>query len=240
VIASLILAAQLLGGVHFQSADVKAMQADDFANPGMLWVTRGERLWSEPVPTGPACGSCHGAAATSMKGVAATYPKFDAKVGRVVNLEERIDYCNRTNQKGPGLEPESDTRLALAAHVAHQSRGVPIAVKAEGPAQAVLARGAALYKQRLGQMNLACTHCHDLSAGKTLLNEKVSQGQPDGWPAYRVEWQSVASLQRRLRACFFGVRAEQPPFGDPDLVALELYLAVRANGLPMSVPGVRR
>jgi sulfur-oxidizing protein SoxA len=89
-------------------------------------------------------------------------------------------------------------------------------------------------------MNLACHHCHDLSWGKTLLAETVSQGHPEGWPAYRLEWQSLGSLQRRLRACFFGVRAEQPPFGSPDLVALELYLAARARGLPISVPGVRR
>lgn len=240
MIAPLLLAAQLLGGVEFQSADVKAMQADDFANPGMLWVARGEKLWRDPAATGPSCQSCHGEASQSMKGVAASYPKFDAKIGRVANLEERVDYCNRTNQKGPGLAPESDARLSLAAYVAHQSRGVPFSVATDGPARATYDRGAALYRQRIGQMNLACTHCHDLSAGRTLLNEKISQGQPDGWPAYRIEWQSLASLQRRLRACFYGVRAEQPPFGDPDLVALELYLAARAKGLPMSVPGVRR
>jgi sulfur-oxidizing protein SoxA len=43
-----------------------------------------------------------------------------------------------------------------------------------------------------------------------------------------------------LRACYFGVRAEMPPFGSDDLVALELYLAARAKGLKASVPGVRR
>ena len=60
------------------------------------------------------------------------------------------------------------------------------------------------------------------------------------WPAYRLEWQTLGSLQRRLRACYYGVRAELPPFGSPDLVALELYLAKRAEGLPTSPPGVRR
>jgi sulfur-oxidizing protein SoxA len=239
LIAAFLLAAQLLGGVEFQSPDVKAMQADDFANPGMLWVTRGEKLWREAPATGPSCQSCHGEGA-KMKGVAAAYPKHDANVGRVVNLEERIDYCVREKQKGAALAPESDARLSLSAYVAHQSRGVPISVAVDGPAKATYDRGAALYRQRIGQMNLACTHCHDRSAGKTLLNETISQGQPDGWPAYRIEWQSVASLQRRLRACFFGVRAEQPAFGDPDLVALELYLAARAKTLPLSVPGVRR
>ena len=240
MIEALLLAAAVVGGVEYQSADVKKLQADEFANPGMLWVAKGERAWREPVATGAACQSCHGEAPKSMKGVAASYPKFDASIGRVVNLDERIEACRRVNQKAPALPAESEERLVLSAFVAHQSRGLPIRVSIEGPAKAAFDRGAALYFTRVGQMNLACTHCHDRAWGKTLLNETISQGQPEGWPAYRLEWQTVASLQRRLRACFYGVRAEQPPFGDPDLVALELYLAHRAKGLPMSVPGVRR
>lgn len=47
-------------------------------------------------------------------------------------------------------------------------------------------------------------------------------------------------MQRRLRACYFGVRAEMPAFGSADLVVLELYLAARARGLAASVPGVRK
>ena len=240
MIAELLLAAAITGGVEYQSADVKALEADAFANPGMLWVAQGERLWNQAAASGPACASCHGDATKSMKGVAASYPKFDAALGRVVNLEGRIDACVRTNQKGAGLVPESPERLGLSAYVAYQSRGQPIAVNVEGPAKPTFDRGAALHKQRVGQLNLACTHCHDTHAGKTLLNETVSQGQPDGWPAYRLEWQSLASLQRRLRACFYGVRAEQPPFDSDDLVALELFLAHRAKGLNLSAPGVRR
>ena len=236
----LLAAAAAVSGVEYQSADVKALQADTFANPGMLWVAQGESLWNRAAPGGPSCAGCHGDASKSMKGVAASYPKFDAQLNRVVNLEGRIDACQRLNQKGAGLAAESPERLGLAAFVAYQSRGLPLAVTVAGPAKALYDRGAALHKQRIGQMNLACTHCHDAYPGRTLLNETVSQGQPDGWPAYRLEWQSLASLQRRLRACFYGVRAEQPPFDSDDLVALELFLAVRAKGLPLSAPGVRR
>ncbi len=115
-----------------------------------------------------------------------------------------------------------------------------MAARVDGAASATYEHGRALYFERQGQLNLACTHCHDASWGRTLLAEKVSQGQPADWPAYRLEWQSLASLQRRLRACYFGVRAEQPAFGSGDLVALELYLARRAQGLVSNVPGVRR
>ena len=221
-------------GIAFQSPDVRALQADDFANPGMLWVTRGEALWSE------SCKSCHGDATRSMKAVAASYPKHSAELGAVVNLEQRINACVTRNAKQPALAWESEPLLALTAYVARQSQGAGIAVDTGGAAAPAFERGRALYFERQGQLNLACHQCHDANWGRTLLAEKISQGHPADWPAYRLEWQSLGSLQRRLRACYFGVRAELPPFGAPDLVALELYLAQRARSLPISAPGVRR
>ena len=225
--------AQLKSGVEFQSPDVRALQADEFANPGMLWVARGEALWGS-------CSSCHGDAARSMRGVAASYPKHSGELGGVVNLEQRINACVTRHEKRPALAWESEPLLALTAYVARQSQGMPISVIATEAAAPVLARGRELYFERQGQLNLACNQCHDANWGRTLLAEKISQGHPADWPAYRLEWQMLGSLQRRLRACYFGVRAELPAFGSPDLVALELYLATRAAGLILAAPGVRR
>jgi sulfur-oxidizing protein SoxA len=231
----------LKGGVEFQSADARALQADDFGNPGLLWVERGRALWNAPRgERNKACASCHGDPAMSMQGVAARYPAFAASLGRVVNVEQRINACVVDNQNAAPLAPESPELLALTALVARQSRGAPIAARVDGPAAALLERGARIYHRRQGQMNLACTHCHDSSWGRTLLNEKISQGHPADWPAYRFEWQSLGSLERRLRACYFGVRAELPPFGSDDLLALQVYLGQRAAGLVSQPPGVRR
>ena len=83
----------------------------------------------------------------------------------------------------------------------------------DGPARAAFERGREFYARRHGQMNLACTHCHDQNWGKRLLGETISQGHGTGFPAYRLEWQALGSLQRRLRACLFGIRAEMPPRG---------------------------
>lgn len=229
------------GGSEFQSADVRALQSDEFANPGMLWVTRGEVSWSQQRgAAGASCASCHGDARKSMRGVAASYPKHTPGLGRVANLEERINACVRTRQKAEPLAWESAELLALTTYVARQSAGMPISVSVEGDAKAAYERGRALYFERQGQLNLSCTQCHDRAWGRTLLAEKISQGHPADWPAYRLEWQALGSLQRRLRACYFGVRAELPAFGSPDLVALELYLADRARGLAISPPGVRK
>lgn len=227
-------------GPDFQGEDVRALQNDDFANPGMLWVSRGGELWRAPGANGKRCADCHGEDAASMKGVAARHPRHDPTLGRLTDLTGRIDACRQRHQGEPAFARESAESLALETFVAHQSRGLPVAVSTEGPARAAWAKGRALYYTRIGQLNLACSHCHDANWGRTLLAEPISQGHPTGWPAYRLEWQSVGSLQRRVRACFFGVRAEQPAYGSEDLIALELYLADRARGLAVEAPGVRR
>lgn len=224
-------------GVDYAGGDVRAMQADDAQNPGMLWVERGTTLWRE----GPsACASCHGDTGASMKGVAARLPAWSNAAGRVVDLEETINGCRVERQKRPPLARESEDLNALTAFVATQSRGMPVSVQVDGQAQAAFERARAFYHERRGQMNLACASCHEQNAGKRLLVETISEGHGNAFPAYRLEWQTVGSLQRRLRACLFGMRASLPPEGSPVLTELELYLGWRANGLPVEAPGVRR
>lgn len=231
----------LKSGLEFASAEVRALQEDDFANPGMPWVERGERLWREPAGnTGLSCASCHGEARASMKGVAARYPRFDPQEGRLLNLEGRINQCRSQRQGASALRHESEGLLALTAYVAHQSRGLPVNVRINGPARKHFDNGHALYNRRIGQRNLSCAHCHDAKWGKRLLGETISQGHPNAYPAYRLEWQTLGSLARRLRSCYSRAGAEAPPYGAPELIDLELYLAWRANGLAVETPGVRR
>ena len=247
VIAVLPAAAQeptrphpLLPASTFLNAEARHMQSDDFANPGLLWVERGEKLWSEPRGSANmSCASCHGDARESMKTAAARHPRYYEGLG-VLDLEGRIKACVVKNQGAPDLPWESQDLLSLSAYVARQAKGARVDVPIEGPIRAAYERGKHIYFERQGQLNLSCTSCHDANWGKTLLAERISQGHPADWPAYRIDWQTLGSLQRRLRACYFGVRAELPPLGDPDLIALEVYLAARAKGLELSPPGVRR
>jgi sulfur-oxidizing protein SoxA len=231
----------LRSGSTYMSADIRAMQADDFANPAMLWLEKGRKAWD--AKTGMAtksCADCHQDAKVSMKGVAARQPAWDARAGRLLDLEGRINQCRTARQEAPALAPESEELLGLSAWVAYQSRGLPLKVDITGPAAAHFERGRMLYQRRIGQVNLACMHCHEHNAGRRLLAENISQGHPNAYPIYRLEWQAAGSLQRRLRACYSGVRAELPPYGSPDLLDLSLFLAWRGEGLKMESPGVRR
>lgn len=231
----------LKSGIEFASADLRGMQGDDFANPGMLWVARGEKLWREPAGrSGKSCEACHGEAAQSMKGVAARYPRVDPGAARLVNLEGRINLCRSRHQDAESLPYESDALLSLTAYVAHQSRGMPVDVAVDWQNRRNFERGRDLYYQRIGQLNLSCAHCHEQNWGKRLLAETISQGHGSAYPIYRLEWQSAGSLHRRFRSCFFGVRAEMLPAGSDEYLDLELFLAWRARGLPVETPGVRR
>ena len=227
-------------GFSFMAPDTQAMQNDDNANPGMLWVLDGEKLWKARAGAEhKACVDCHSDARTSMKGVAAHYPAFDKVLGRPVNLEQRIDLCRTRHQQATPLAYESRDLLALTAYVARQSRGVAVDATADPQLDAFSAKGRDRFMQRQGQLNLACTNCHDDNWDKRLAGAAVTQGHPTGYPLYRLEWQSLGSLQRRLRACLSGIRAEPYSFGAPELVELELYLMSRARGMPIEAPAVR-
>lgn len=228
-------------GSAYLSADLKALQDDDFANPGMLWVERGARMWDEPAGAqGQSCASCHGNAATSMKGVAVSYPKIVAGRNKLLTLEQRIRQCRSDRQGASPWQYESQELLSMSAFVASQSRGMPMNVNIGGAARPHFDAGRRLYNQRMGQMNLACTNCHDDNAGRRIYADRISQGHPNGFPAYRLEWQTLGSLGRRLRACLSGIRGDMFAPGSKEHGDLELYLAWRAQGLPSEVPGVRR
>lgn len=227
-------------GFDDMSAPTQAMQRDDMQNPGMLWVQDGAALWERaPSASAKACAGCHGAASHSMRGVAARYPAFDAKRKRPVTLAQRINLCRERHQQAAPLPAESHDLLALEAQVAHASRGLPITPPSDPRLTPFRERGAALYQQRLGQLDLSCAQCHDERAGQRLGGSLIPQGRASGYPLYRLEWQSLGSLQRRLRNCMTGVRAEPFAHGALPLVELELYLAWRDRGMPIETPAVR-
>jgi sulfur-oxidizing protein SoxA len=219
---------------------LQKMQDDDTANPGMLFVQLGSQSWAKKAGTADkSCADCHGAAAASMKGVAARYPAIPKGAVAPVDLEGRIELCRTENQKAERLPPESRELLALLAYVAHQSRGMPIAPPADPRLAAFRDQGAEIYRRRQGQLNLSCAICHDDNAGKKLAGVTIPEAHPTGYPIYRLEWQALGSLKRRLRNCLVGIRAEAYASDAPEYVMLELFLMDRAKGMPLEAPGVR-
>ena len=223
---------------ELMSAENKAMQDDPSLNPAMFWVAEGDSLWQARLGTkNIACTSCHGDAKKSMRGVATQYPKIVKR--KLQTLEGQINQCRTTAQGAPALVYESKELLALTAYVAIQSKGMPITVKETPANTADLQQGKHWFQERMGQLNLSCAQCHEDRAGLKLGGSLIPQGHPNAYPIYRLEWQTLGSVQRRLRNCMSGVRAQQFEYGSPEMAQLELFLMWRARGMPLEAPGVR-
>lgn len=235
LLASLALASaadERRSGRDTMTSALRTLQADDTQHPAQLSLALGRELWA----SGPkSCASCHGAPET-LRGVATRYPAWDRGL---LDLPGRIQRCRVQHQQQPAWAPEAEPLLALTALVAQQSRGLPLQPR-RGPAlDAAAAQGQRLFTTRLGALNLSCAQCHDERAGLRLGGSLIPQGHVDDYPVYRLEWQSLGSLQRRLRGCLSGVRATAWDWDSAELLALEVYLARRSAGLPMQPPGVR-
>ncbi len=174
-----------------------------------------------------------------MKGVAARYPAFDADQGRPVDLSTRINLCREKHQQAPPFAAESESLLGLTAYLGLQSRGLPITPDPDPRAEPFREAGRRLYEQRMGQLNFSCAQCHDDNAGTRLAGSTIPEAHPTGYPIYRLEWQGMGSLQRRLRNCMTGVRAEPFAYGAPEMIELELFLMSRAAGMTVETPAVR-
>ncbi|NDY84344.1 sulfur oxidation c-type cytochrome SoxA [Orrella sp. NBD-18] len=220
------------------SRETQAMQQDPTQNPATFWVLDGEALWNRPAgQNSVSCASCHGQAEKSMKGVAASFPKLVQN--KLLNLEGQINLCTTQRQQSKPFAHESKELLSLLAFVGTQSKGMPITVDQSPAIEKHLQSGKNLFEQKMGQLNLSCAQCHAERAGKKLAGNPIPQGHPTGYPIYRLEWQSVGSLERRLRNCLTGVRAQ--PFADDskEILELELYLMWRARGMDIETPAVR-
>ncbi|NBX55937.1 MAG: sulfur oxidation c-type cytochrome SoxA [Betaproteobacteria bacterium] len=233
-------ATQRQSGLAFLSPSLRQMNDDDMANPMSLWIERGLQAWGQN-SGGPSCQSCHGAVSAMRKAVA-QHPKLSPDGLSLRNLDDQIGVC-RQRQGAPSALPD-ETVLALSAALHHAARGEPIAVQApldrQAAWQAQWQAGADQYQTRQGRMNLSCAHCHDQRVGAQMRGDIISPGHPTGFPIYRLSWQQAGGMDRRLRACFSGVQSAMPEPGSAILRNLELYLKVRANGMPLEGPSVRR
>ena len=227
-------------GFAYMSAATQALQQDDGQNPAMLWVGDGLRAWREPAGgAGNRCADCHGEPNTSMRGVAARYPAWDAALARPVSLAHRINLCRERHQQAPARAADHEELLGLEAMIALHSRGMPIEPVTDPRLQPAREQGRALFSTRIGQIALSCADCHERHAGARLGGSPIPEGHPTAYPIFRLQWQSLGPLTRRLQGCFTGVRADSPePFGEI-MSALQVFLRDRAAGMPHEGPGVR-
>lgn len=233
--------AEPISGYAFVDESTRAMQDDDFENPGMMTVDAGRTLFHElREDEQRRCADCHGEDATLLDARrVASYPVFDAGLGGLVTLQRRINHCWEINLDRFPLVTGDSQLIALETYVRHQARGLPVDVQTDGAMAPLLARGEVLYNTRFGQLDMACRHCHVQHQGQMLRGQRLSQGQANGFPEYRLGRGRITSFQQRMTECFVSFRAEPFQPGSEEYDLLELYVTARGNGLPIETPAVR-
>jgi sulfur-oxidizing protein SoxA len=233
--------AEPVSGYAFLDESTQAMQDDEFENPGMVAVDRGAELFNEHREAEEySCSSCHGedGGELDVKQIA-RYPVFNPNLGGLVTLQERVNYCWEIHMDRFPLPAGDKELIALETFVRHRARGEPVNVQTDGEMVPLIEQGRALYETRFGQLDMACFHCHVQHQGQMLRGQRLSQGQANGFPEYRLGKGRITSLHQRLSECFVSFRADPFDAGSEPYKLLELYLMARGNGLPIETPAVR-
>lgn len=230
---------EVMSGWLFRGVETRAMEMDDFDNPGMIFAEQARDAWETADGTeGKSCSSCHGDA-EEMAGVRPVYPKYVESAGEVRTLEMQINDC-RTNRMGAKeWSYIGGDMVNMTALLASVSRGMPVNVAIDGPAQSTWEKGKEIYYTRFGQLELSCANCHEDNYGRMIRADHLSQGQINGFPTYRLKNTKLNAAHDRFKGCIRDTRAETFSPGSAEFIALELYVASRGNGLSVEGPSVR-
>ncbi len=204
----------------------QAMQDDDTSNPGRLWVLDGEALWNQKAGTAnQSCAGCHGDATQSMNGVAARYPAFNVRA-------RSADRCRAV--RSTSAAPSRQQALAVQLREpriagADRLRGAAVARHADRrrrTSKTKLVRR--IRAARFSNCARASSICPARNATTTTgaRSSPARSSRKAMRPAIRfIAWNGrrIGSLQRRLRNCLVGMRAEPYAPNADEYTDLALY-----------------
>jgi len=228
---------EVLSGWLFRATETQALELDDFDNPGFVFIDQGADLFAAVDGSeGKACADCH-ADVAEFAGLKATLPRVED--GALVAMEELVNEC-RTDRMGAEAWKWSGTQMtSVTGLISLQSRGMPVDVAIDGEAAPFWEQGKELYYTRVGQLDMACSNCHEDNYGTMIRADHLSQGQINGFPTYRLKNAKLNSSHARFKGCMSNIRATPYKEGGDEFKALELYVASRGLGLSVESPSVR-
>lgn len=227
----------IYSGWEFRTEETQALQLDDFDNPSFIFVDQAMDMFETVDGSeGKSCADCHKDVA-DFAGLKPSLPRVEN--GELVTMTDLVNEC-RVDRMGAEPWKYSGTEMsAMTALIAHQSRGMPMNVKIDGDAAPFWEKGKELYYTRVGQLDMACANCHEDNFGNMIRADRLSQGQINGFPLYRLKNAKINTVQGRFKGCMSNIRATPFKEGSPEFDALELYVASRGKGLSVESPAVR-
>ena len=224
-------------GWTFRTDETQALQTDDFDNPAFVFLDQAIDQWDVVEGSeGKSCSSCHDDVA-DFAGLKATLPRVEN--GELVTLTNLVNECVTERMGGEKWKYSGAKMSAMTALIAHQSRGMPMNVKIDGDAAPFWEQGKEIYYTRVGQLDMACSNCHEDNYGNMIRADHLSQGQINGFPLYRLKNAKINTTHGRFKGCMSNIRATPFKEGGPEFKALELYIASRGQGLSVETPAVR-
>lgn len=233
-------AGDLKSGYDYLTPSTQEMQNDNFANPGMTAVDEGRVEFHRSGVNDKTCATCHGENGSkfNLKKIA-SYPRYNKEYEKPFTLQEQINYCGEEYLDNVPYVYDCVDLVEIETYVRYLARGEKVNVKITKELKPFYEKGKKLYNTRFGQMNMACSVCHDQFAGQRIRGQVLSQGQSNGFPLYRLGNGKMTSLHARFKQCFHSFRAESFDLGSDEFINLELYLHAQGNGLAIETPAVR-
>lgn len=229
---------EITSGWVYRTKETQALQMDDFDNPGMIFVDVGQELFETAEgDAGKSCADCH-ESAEEFAGLKASMPRVNEE-GELESMPDVINECRTERMQADAWKWSGPEMSAMTALISLQSRGIPMDVAIDGAAAPFWEQGKEIYYTRYGQLDLACSNCHENNYDMMIRADHLSQGQTNGFPNYRLKNAKINTVHGRFKGCMKNIRAQPFAEGGDEFKALELYVASRGNGLPVESPSVR-
>ena len=203
--------------------------------------TRRRRSGSSGARTGFSCNTCHSDPQAQFKTWAATMPKWEPRLDKVLGVEEFVTRHAKATTGADWLM-ETDENNAMSVYLHNLANGEPIKVDTTSASAKGCDRARqGAVQRKLGQLNFACTDCHGIAANKWIRGQWLGEpkGQFDHFPTWRTSLQTIWDIRQRFQWCQVNIRADELPPDAKEYGDLEFYLASQNHGLKMSVPGIR-
>ncbi|MFZ0620770.1 MAG: sulfur oxidation c-type cytochrome SoxA [Pseudolabrys sp.] len=219
----------------------KRENLDPIENPGMWAVDKAQDLWKQTGAAGKSCQSCHSDAKAEFKTWAASMPKWEPRLNKVLGVEEFVTRHARATT-GANWLMETDDNRAMSVYLHFLANGTPIQIDTtSAESKAAIERGKELSNRKVGELNFACTDCHGKSANHWIRGQWLGEpkGQYDHFPTWRTSLLAIWDIRQRFQWCQVNIRADELPPDAKEYGDLELYLAAQNDGQKLSVPGIR-
>ena len=129
----------------------------------------------------------------------------------------------------------------FAYKATEEDKKIDIKIPNEAAAKAY-ERGKKYFYSQRGYLKLSCANCHVQGAGKRVRREYLSPllGHVTHFPVYRLKWQGLGTLERRLSGCIKDTGQQPPKPTSKEMKELIYFMSYMSNGMTIDGPDLRK